>query len=129
VLLADDHAPVAEQLRAVLEPEFEVIAVVGDGGALVAAAETLTPDVIVTDIAMPGRDGITAARDILRSDPGARIVLVTILNDPALVQLSLATGAMGYVLKLTAAEDLIPAVHAALRGDTYVSRTVRANGM
>jgi DNA-binding NarL/FixJ family response regulator len=127
VLLADDHAPVAEQLRAVMEPEFDVIAVVGDGGALVSAAETLTPDVIVTDIAMPGRDGITAARDILRSNPSARIVFVTLHNDPALVRRGLATGALGYVLKLTAVDDLIPAIHAALRGHPYVSGTVHGS--
>jgi DNA-binding NarL/FixJ family response regulator len=128
VLLADDHGPIAEQLGALLEPEFEVIAVVGDGGALVTAAETLTPDVIVTDIAMPGRDGITAARTILRSNPGARIVFVTIHNDPALVQQGLATGALGYVLKLRAADDLIPAVQAALQGHPYVSQSVRGTG-
>jgi DNA-binding NarL/FixJ family response regulator len=126
VLLADDHARVAEQLRAILEPEFEVIASVGDGPELVAAAHALAPDVIVADISMPGCDGITAARLILEHDPGIRIVLVTIYNDPALVLRGRAVGVLGYVLKLTADEDLVPAVHAALRGHSYFSRAVRA---
>jgi DNA-binding NarL/FixJ family response regulator len=120
VLVADDHPAVAEGLRAVLEPEFDVIATVGDGNALIAAA-ALTPEVIVTDIAMPGLDGIAAAGEILRRHPGARIVFVTVHNDAELVKKGLATGALGYVLKLTAGEELVPAVHAALRGQQYVS--------
>jgi DNA-binding NarL/FixJ family response regulator len=121
VLVADDHLAVAEGLRAVLEPEFDVIATVGDGNALVAAAATLTPDVIVTDIAMPGLDGIAAAAAILRRYPKACIVFVTIHNDAALVQKGLAIGALGYVLKLTAGEELVPAIHTALRGQRHVS--------
>ena len=121
VLVADDHQVVAAGLCAVLEPEFDVIATVGDGHALVAAATALMPDVIVTDIAMPGLDGIVAAGEILRRHPRACIVFVTVHNDAALVQKGLTTGALGYVLKLTAGEELIPAIHAALRGQQYVS--------
>jgi CheY-like chemotaxis protein len=69
VLLADDHPEVIEYLRAVVERVFEVIATVGDGHALVAAAEALAPDVIVTDIAMPGLNGIAAAARILGAIP------------------------------------------------------------
>ncbi|MCI0356753.1 MAG: response regulator transcription factor, partial [Acidobacteria bacterium] len=122
VLLADDHAAVVEQLRSVLEPEFEVVATVGDGHALLAAAAALHPAVIVTDIEMPGLNGIEAARTILRRQRDARIVFVTIHNDPELVQQGLTTGALGYVLKFAAAEDLVPAVHAALRGERHVSQ-------
>jgi DNA-binding NarL/FixJ family response regulator len=121
VLLADDHALIAERLRMVLEPEFEVVATVGDGGALVAAAERLAPDVIVTDISMPVLDGLEAASEILRRDPGARIVFLTIHNDPALVQRGLTIGGAGYVLKLSADDELVPAIQAALRGGSYVS--------
>ena len=125
VLLADDHPSVAKDLRAVLEPEFDVIATVGDGYGLVTAAETLTPDVIVSDIAMPGLDGIAAAGEILRRNPRARIVFVTVHNDSEIVQKALATGVLGYVLKLTAGDELVPATHAALRGERYVSPLVR----
>jgi DNA-binding NarL/FixJ family response regulator len=117
VLLADDHEAVARQLRAVLEPEFEVVATVGDGLALLEAAERLRPDVIVTDVAMPRLDGIAAARELLRRDPGARVVFVTVHGDPALVEQGLAAGALAYVLKHAAGEELLPAVRAALRGE------------
>jgi DNA-binding NarL/FixJ family response regulator len=129
VLVADDHPAVAEGLRAVLEPEFDVIATVDDGHALVAAAATLTPDVIVTDIAMPGLDGIAAAGEILRRQPRARIVFVTVHDDAELVQKGLAIGALGYVLKLTAGEELVPAIHAALQGKQYVSPRIGGRKM
>ena len=121
VLLADDHPELIEDLRAVLEPEFEVVATVGDGNALVAAAETIAPDVIVTDIFMPGLNGIEAAGEILRRNPAARIVFVTVHENPELVQQGLAAGALGYVLKVTAGDDLVPAIRAALRGEKYLS--------
>ena len=124
VLLADDHPEILEDLRALVEREFEVIATVGDGHALVAAAEALDPDVIVTDIAMPGLNGIAAAARILGSNPAARIVFVTGYNHPVLVEKGLATGALGYVLKLTAGDDLVPAIHAVLRGEQHLSPTV-----
>ena len=124
VLLADDHPEILEDLRALVEREFEVIATVGDGHALVAAAEALAPDVIVTDIAMPGLNGIAAAARILGSNPAARIVFVTGYNHPVLVEKGLATGALGYVLKLTAGDDLVPAIHAVLRGEQHLSPTV-----
>jgi DNA-binding NarL/FixJ family response regulator len=121
VLLADDHVETAEQMRKLLQLHFDVVAVVDDGRALVAAAANLAPDVIVTDISMPGLDGIEVAALIRRSDPDARIVLVTVHVEPLLVERGLAVGALGYVLKATAGDDLVPAVQAALRGDRYVS--------
>jgi DNA-binding NarL/FixJ family response regulator len=78
----------------------------------------------VTDIAMPGLNGIAAAARILASNPAARIVFVTVHNNPVLVQKGLATGALGYVSKLTAGEDLVPAIRAALRGERHLSPTV-----
>jgi len=122
VLLADDHADTMEQLRSLLLPEFEVVGNVHDGQALVSAAEALAPDVIVSDISMPVMDGISAATRILRRNPSARIVFVTVYGDPVLVERSLAAGALGYVLKLEAGDELVPAVRAALRGERHVSR-------
>lgn len=124
LLLADDHRETADLLRGLLQPEFEVIAQVEDGLALVDAAEGLSPDVIVSDISMPGLDGISAARQILRHDPDARIVFVTVHNDPFLVKRGFETGALGYVLKGEAGDDLMPAVRAALRGERHVSRAL-----
>ena len=124
VLLADDHAGNMELLCRLLQPEFDVVASVQDGLALVSAADALSPDVIVTDISMPGLDGISAAIVILRRNPAARIVFVTVHRDGILMERGLATGALGYVLKLAAGDDLLPAVRAALRGERHVSRVL-----
>ena len=85
VLLAEDNADTAERLRKLLRAEFDVIALVEDGDALVDAAERLSPDVIVTDIAMPGMDGIEAAVLIRHHDPNARIVFVTVHAESMLI--------------------------------------------
>jgi DNA-binding NarL/FixJ family response regulator len=124
VLLAEDHAETAERLRKLLRADFDVIALVEDGDALVDAAERLSPDVIVTDIAMPGVDGIEAVTLIRRHNPNARIVLVTVHSELMLVEAGLAAGALGYILKDTAGDELIPAVRAALGGDQYVSHQI-----
>ena len=121
LLLADDHLETAEQLRQLLQPEFDVIGHVTDGRTLVTYAERLSPDVIVSDISMPDVDGLTAAAEILRHNPDARIVLVTVHSDQSLIARGLQTGALGFVLKLSAGDDLVPAIRAALRGERHVS--------
>ena len=121
VLLADDHPGNMALLCSLLQPEFDVVAQVQDGHALVSAAEALSPDVIVSDISMPGLDGVTAAAAILRKNPAARIVFVTIHGDPIVRERALATGALGYVQKLVAGDELLPAVRAALRGERHLN--------
>ena len=123
VLLAEDHPDVAEQLRAILETEFDVVAVVPDGFAMLTAADTLAPDVIVTDIAMPVMDGLEATARLIGRTPKARVVLVTMHDEPAVRRHGLATGAVGYVAKVSADHDLIPAVYAALQGGPFVAST------
>jgi len=125
VLLADDHLETAELLRGLLQPEFDVIANVTDGRTLVKYAERLAPDVIVSDITMPDLDGIGAATAILRANPSARIVFVTVHGDRSVVVRALATGALGYVLKWSAGDELIPAIHAALNGKRHIGAALR----
>jgi DNA-binding NarL/FixJ family response regulator len=125
VLLAEDKPVMAAELRALLEAELEVVATVADGAALVAAADRIRPDVIVTDIVMPHRSGIDATAELLRRHPETRVVLVTVHDDPALVERGRAAGALGHVLKVAAATDLMPAVRAALRNERYVSSRLR----
>jgi DNA-binding NarL/FixJ family response regulator len=125
VLLAEDNPVMAAELRGLLEPELEVVATVTDGAALVAEANLARPDVIVTDIVMPHRSGIDATVELLRRHPDARVVLVTVHDDPALVERGRAAGALGHVLKVAAATDLVPAVRAALRSERYVSSRLR----
>jgi DNA-binding NarL/FixJ family response regulator len=122
VLLAEDHAETAARLRKLLGVDFDVVASVEDGRALVDATERLSPDAIVADIDMPGVDGIEATTLIRHRDPDARIVLVTVHGESMLVEAGLAAGALGYVLKDTAGDELVAAVHAALGGHQFVSR-------
>ena len=121
LLIAEDHLETAELLCSLLQTEFDVISHVRDGRMLVCAAERLSPDVIVSDISMPGLDGVAAAAEILLKNPAARIIFVTVHGDSIVVERSLATGVLGYVLKVSAGDDLIPAVYAALRGERHVS--------
>ncbi len=125
VLLADDHVETAMQLGQLLGTRFDVVVAVEDGLALLSAAAIFAPDVIVTDIAMPGLDGIEATRLIRRDNPAARVVFVTVHSESALVDRCLAAGGMGYVLKDAAGEDLVTAVEAALRGERFVSKDIQ----
>ena len=96
------------------------------GRDLVAAVERLSPDVIVSDISMPGLDGIEAATAILHKNPAARIVLVSVHCDPILAQRGFEVGVLGYVPKSAAGDELVPAVHSALRGEHHVSPLLKA---
>ena len=125
VVLAEDHAPVAEQLRKLLEPEFDVVAIVVDGDALLRAADEFRPDVIVTDIVMPGLDGIAATVELLARNPDARVVLVTAHEDSELTDRGYAAGALAHISKHSAGRELVPAVRAAVRGERYVSSGAR----
>lgn len=124
MVLADDHTETSEQLRKLLQPHFDVVALVQDGRALVDVVARLLPDVIVTDLSMPVLDGIEAALLILRRTPAARIVFVTVHDESILVDRSLAAGALGYVLKDSAGDELVPAVRSALDGRRFVSRVL-----
>ena len=125
VLLAEDHAETAEHLRKLLRADFDVIASVEDGGALVDTAARLSPDVIVTDITMPRIDGIAAITLIRRKDPNVRIVFVTVHAESMFIEAGLEAGALGYVLKDAAGDDLVAAIRAALSGKRYVSDELR----
>ena len=121
VVLAEDHAQIAEQLRSLLESEFDVVAMVVDGDALLRAAEEFHPDVIVTDIVMPGLDGIAATVEILARHPATRVVLVTAHDNSELAERGYAAGALAHVSKHSAGRELVPAVRAAMRGERYMS--------
>jgi DNA-binding NarL/FixJ family response regulator len=130
LLLAQNDAAAAAELRRLLETEFEVVVTVGDGRSLVAAADVVRPDVIVTDVVMPGQDGIDATIELRQRHPDIRVVLVTVHDDPRLVERGRAAGVLGHVLKLAADTELVPAVRAALRNEPYVSSrpTERSTG-
>lgn len=129
VLLADDHRIVAEGLRRLLEAEFDLIGVVEDGRAMLTAARELKPDVIISDISMPELNGVEALEELKKVDPDVRLVFLTMHQNTAYARRALDAGAMGYVLKHSATEELIMAVRAASMGRTFVSPAIAGDLM
>jgi DNA-binding NarL/FixJ family response regulator len=126
VLLADDHRMVAEGLKGLLVEEFEVVGIVEDGRALVAAARKLRPDVIVSDISMPQMNGLDALAHLKRDNPAVRVVFLTMHRDAAYARRALEAGASGFVLKHSAPAELVLAVRAALQGRTFITPDLAA---
>ena len=121
VLLADDHRIVAEGLRSLLEPEFELVDIVEDGRKLVARANELCPDVIVADITMPLLNGIEAILQLKKADSPAKVVFLTMHQDVTYAAKAFELGASGFVLKHSAPSELVTAIREALAGRTYVT--------
>ena len=123
VLLVDDHRSVLERLEKLLSPEFTIVATASNGWEMLRACSGHNPDVVVADVAMHGLSGIEASKKLLENQPGMPIVMLSMHREPEVVQSALDAGAMGYVHKLTAGEDLIPAIHSALAGKRFVSES------
>ena len=121
ILIADDHVPMLEGIRAILAPHYEIAGEVEDGLPLVEAALRLKPDLIVTDITMPHLNGIEAAIRIKRRLPAIRLLFVTMHSSPSYVNAVLEAGGTGYVLKSGIREELLDAVQSVLRGGIYIS--------
>lgn len=128
ILLADDHRIVIEGLRSILEAEFELVGAVGDGRALIAAAALHDPDVIVVDISMPLLNGIEAARQLRKSHPRAKIIVLTMHDDLTYANRALEAGATGYVLKHSAPAELVTAIREALADRTYITPSIARKG-
>jgi DNA-binding NarL/FixJ family response regulator len=125
LLIADDHTILLEGLKALLAPEFEVVATVGDGRAVLEAAERHRPDVILLDISMPGLNGIEAARRLKQSNPISKLIILTMHGDLSFVSAAFEAGASGYVLKQSAASELITALHDVESGRRYISSAIQ----
>jgi DNA-binding NarL/FixJ family response regulator len=121
LLIADDHTLLLDGLRMMLEPEFDLAGVFEDGQALLTAAARLKPDLILLDIAMPVLNGIDAARQLRKVVPSARLIFLTMHSDPDYVTEAFRTGASGYLLKRSAASELMTAIREVLSGRIYVS--------
>ena len=126
LLLADDHQLVADGIRRLLEPEFEIAATEGDGRAAIKAYERLRPDLLVLDVGLPLLNGIEVARQVKAADPAARILFVTMHTERVYVEEALRTGASGYMLKQEAGRDLVAAVRTVLGGWVYISPAILA---
>ncbi|MFY9823304.1 MAG: response regulator transcription factor [Thermoanaerobaculia bacterium] len=124
MLLADDHPMILEGLKRLLRPEFNVVGAVADGQAFVEMAEERQPDVVITDIAMPGLDGLAAARRLRETVPGARVIILSFHSEPSWVRAAFEAGACGYLTKGSAPEEIEVAVREVLQDRFYVSPQV-----
>ncbi|HLH42847.1 MAG TPA: response regulator transcription factor [Bryobacteraceae bacterium] len=126
IVIADDHPAILQQVISLLESQFDLVGVVSDGMELLRAAERLKPDLVVTDLQMPCLNGIDAGQELLRKKMCKAVVLLTMYEEPHLVDAALKAGILGFVLKASAAQDLIPAIRAALSGQTYLPVMARS---
>ncbi|MCA9728721.1 MAG: response regulator transcription factor [Candidatus Eisenbacteria bacterium] len=124
VFLADDHAMLLEAFAKLLEDTYQVVGTAEDGRQLVARASACRPDVIVLDVGMPNLNGIDAARQLRKLLPQTRFVFLTMNDDPDVAAQALKDGASGYLLKSSAASELLAAIDSALKGRVYVSPLV-----
>jgi DNA-binding NarL/FixJ family response regulator len=125
VLVADDHAIVMEGLVSLLkEHDFDVVGAVGDGEKLMESARRLKPDVIVTDLSMPGLTGLDVLVKLKAEKTESKVVVLTMHNDAERATAALKAGASAFLLKESAGEELVTAIHQALQGRVYLTAAV-----
>ena len=125
ILLADDHRIVVDGLKGLLSEEFELLGAASNGRELMEMCTALKPDVVVADISMPLLNGIDAVRQLWDQGVAAKFIFLTMHRDQTYATQALGAGASGYVLKHAASDELITAIRAALRGETYISEALR----
>jgi DNA-binding NarL/FixJ family response regulator len=121
VVLADDHRQIISIVRQTLGEEFEVVGVVEDGEQATNAVLALNPDALVIDISMPVLNGLQAAKRLKAADSRTKIIFLTVYEGRDFVDAAFSAGASGYVNKGRLSTDLIPAIHAAMLGRTFIS--------
>jgi len=126
IILADDHRIVREGIRSLLEKsdDLEVIAEAENGREAVQMAKELNPDVILMDIAMPQLNGLEATLQIKRDCPAVKVLALTIHEDEEYIRQMLASGAMGYITKYAATEELVQAVQTVHQGEMVLSPAI-----
>ena len=128
LLIADDHTILVEAFRTLLGRDYDVVATVADGRALLERAPQVNPDVIIVDIGMPLMNGLDAGFRLKQIRPNVHLVYLTMNDDPDLAVEAMRCGASGYLLKSSAAEELIMAIQLALKSKRYVTPLI-AQGM
>jgi two-component system nitrate/nitrite response regulator NarL len=124
VVLADDHKQMIATVRQILGEQFEIVSAVEDGRQAVDAVLTLKPDVLVIDISMPVLNGFQAAKRLQTANSRPKIIFLTVFEGREFVDAAFCAGASGYVNKVRVSSDLIPAIHAAMLGGTFISAPV-----
>ena len=125
VLVADDHPLILEGIRKLLEPEVNLVGTAQDGRELIASACRLKPDIILLDITMPALNGMEAARQLRTKLPGAKLIFLTMHCDADFVADAFHLGVSGYVLKSSAASELLEAIRKVGRGQKYVTPLIK----
>ena len=123
ILIAEDHTIVMEGLTGLLKVDFDVVGAVSDGRMLVDAAKRLRPDVVVTDISMPGMNGLEACRQMRAEGIEAKVIFLT-MHGGQLATEALQAGASGFLLKHSAGEELVTAIREVLQGHVYLTPAV-----
>jgi DNA-binding NarL/FixJ family response regulator len=121
VLLADDHRLLREAFAQLLQPRCEVVGAVADGHALLDAVPALRPDIVVLDIAMPLLNGLDAARRLQQQMPEVKVIFLTVSEDPDIAAEAFRAGASGFLLKNSAASELVQAIEEVYQGRSYVT--------
>ena len=121
VILADDHTLMLEALKKMLEPEFEVVGIFADGLTLVEGAAALEPNVIVLDIGMPNMNGLLAGQRLKQAMPRVKLIYLTMNHDPDVAAAAFRLGASGYLVKNSAASELVRALREVVCGGSYVT--------
>ncbi len=121
LVIADDHRLLADACKSMLEPEFQVLEIVTDGRSLVKSALSQKPDVIILDIAMPRLNGLDAGEQIKQKIPSTKLVFMTMNSAADVAAEAFRRGASAYVLKQSAAEELMVAIRKVVQGESYLS--------
>jgi DNA-binding NarL/FixJ family response regulator len=121
IILADDHTLLLEALKNLIEPEFEVVGTFSDGRSLVEGAQQLSPNAIVLDIAMPVMNGLSAGQEIKQKLPLVKLIYLTMSQDPDLAGEAFRLGASAFLVKHSAASELLQALREVVRGGFYVT--------
>ncbi len=121
VILADDHTLITDVLKTLLEPEFEVVGVFADGLSLAGAAPALEPNVIVLDVGMPNMNGLLAGQRLKQLMPSVKLIYLTMNQDPDVAAEAFRLGASGFLVKNSAASELVRAIRVVVRGGSYVT--------
>ena len=125
VILADRHQNMLAGERTLLESMFETVFMVADEASLIEAAEMLSPDLIIADLSLPVSREVNVARRLKKAFPGISLIILSVHDEGPAVGECLEAGAVGFVLKRTAVNDLVAAIESVLKGGVYISPTVK----
>ncbi len=131
VHIADDHPVVVEGLKALIKrtaPDIVITGAAADGRAALGLARRNPADVYVYDISMPAPNGLEAMAELLKLAPGSKVIILSMHDDPATVEKAIRAGASGYLVKESAAEEIVTALRAVCRGSRYLSPSIKPRG-